>query len=336
MSTPRTARREPWRSRQRRSGRRSSRRRCSARTAEPLPPRRDRVGRVGVRRRRRRRAARPRRRGGRGAARRRPPGAAARRCPRRRPPTIARPARPAPRVRLDRMLRGEHDILAPGVVRAVCGSAACSCRGSCCRCCCSAAAASPSSTWWCARRRRTCPLARRRGARARRARRPSAAEDPGRAAPPAAGDRRQRGDGRRTLVGAFAERAVTWAVAPQLRQVVAALDPTWLPRLVAELSALAFDPTVRADPPRDHRPRRVPRRDAPRVRRVGRRFWLSCCISGCVDATVRTRKSCCAATPTTSHALEVVGRALAGVRPLCVNGFPRSCHGESTVDVAKP
>jgi hypothetical protein len=46
-----------------------------------------------------------------------------------------------------------------------------------------------------------------------------------------------------TLVGAFAERAVTWAVAPQLRQVVAALDPAWHPRLVAELSALPFDPS---------------------------------------------------------------------------------------------
>ena len=45
-----------------------------------------------------------------------------------------------------------------------------------------------------------------------------------------------------TIVGAFAERTVTWAAAPQLRHVVAALDPAWLARLVAELSSTAFDP----------------------------------------------------------------------------------------------
>jgi len=45
-----------------------------------------------------------------------------------------------------------------------------------------------------------------------------------------------------TIVGAFAERAVTWAAAPQLRHVVAALDPAWLARLGAELSSTAYDP----------------------------------------------------------------------------------------------
>jgi hypothetical protein len=44
------------------------------------------------------------------------------------------------------------------------------------------------------------------------------------------------------IVGAFVERAVTWAAAPQLRLVVAALEPAWLPRLVAGLSSLPFDP----------------------------------------------------------------------------------------------
>jgi hypothetical protein len=45
-----------------------------------------------------------------------------------------------------------------------------------------------------------------------------------------------------SIVGAFVERAVTWAAAPQLRHVVAALDPGWLSRLVGELSATGFDP----------------------------------------------------------------------------------------------
>jgi hypothetical protein len=45
------------------------------------------------------------------------------------------------------------------------------------------------------------------------------------------------------ILSAFAARAVTWAAAPQLRNIVAALEPAWLSRLVAELSALAFDPT---------------------------------------------------------------------------------------------
>lgn len=46
------------------------------------------------------------------------------------------------------------------------------------------------------------------------------------------------------ICGAFDERAVTWASAPQLRHLVAALDPEWLPRLIASLSAVAFDPTT--------------------------------------------------------------------------------------------
>jgi hypothetical protein len=45
-----------------------------------------------------------------------------------------------------------------------------------------------------------------------------------------------------TIVGAFVEHAVTWAAAPQLRHVVAALDPAWLSRLVAEIAATSFDP----------------------------------------------------------------------------------------------
>jgi hypothetical protein len=44
------------------------------------------------------------------------------------------------------------------------------------------------------------------------------------------------------IVTAFAEGAVTWAAAPQLRAIVAALDPAWLDRLIAAVSALAFDP----------------------------------------------------------------------------------------------
>ena len=36
-----------------------------------------------------------------------------------------------------------------------------------------------------------------------------------------------------------------------------------------------------------------------------------------------------------THALEAVGRALAGVRPLSVKGRRRSCHGDATVEVMK-
>jgi len=43
------------------------------------------------------------------------------------------------------------------------------------------------------------------------------------------------------IVGAFHEGSATWHVAPQLRAVVAALDPAWLAALVVELSRLAFD-----------------------------------------------------------------------------------------------
>lgn len=46
------------------------------------------------------------------------------------------------------------------------------------------------------------------------------------------------------ICGAFDERVVTWASAPQLRHLVAALDPEWLPRLIASLSAISFDPTT--------------------------------------------------------------------------------------------
>lgn len=45
------------------------------------------------------------------------------------------------------------------------------------------------------------------------------------------------------VVSAFAARAANWAAAPQLRQIVAALAPEWLPRLVADLAALPFEPS---------------------------------------------------------------------------------------------
>ncbi len=44
------------------------------------------------------------------------------------------------------------------------------------------------------------------------------------------------------ICGAFVDRAVTWASAPQLRQLVAALDPEVLPGLIASLAAVSFDP----------------------------------------------------------------------------------------------
>jgi len=44
------------------------------------------------------------------------------------------------------------------------------------------------------------------------------------------------------ICGAFADRAVSWASAPQLRQLVAALDPEALPGLIASLAAVTFDP----------------------------------------------------------------------------------------------
>jgi hypothetical protein len=46
------------------------------------------------------------------------------------------------------------------------------------------------------------------------------------------------------ICGAFADRAVTWASAPQLRQLVAALDPAVLPGLIASLAATVFDPVT--------------------------------------------------------------------------------------------
>ena len=46
------------------------------------------------------------------------------------------------------------------------------------------------------------------------------------------------------VVSAFGARAANWAAAPQLRQIVAALEPLWLPRLVAELAALPFEPSA--------------------------------------------------------------------------------------------
>ena len=43
------------------------------------------------------------------------------------------------------------------------------------------------------------------------------------------------------IVQTFADRAATWAVAPQLRLLVASIDPLWLPALVGGLSQLQFD-----------------------------------------------------------------------------------------------
>lgn len=46
------------------------------------------------------------------------------------------------------------------------------------------------------------------------------------------------------ILQTFVDRVATWAAAPQLRLLVASLDPTWLPALVADLSGLRFDVTV--------------------------------------------------------------------------------------------
>lgn len=45
-----------------------------------------------------------------------------------------------------------------------------------------------------------------------------------------------------TVVQLVHDGQATWAAAPQLRSIVAGLDPAWLPSLVAELSRLRFDP----------------------------------------------------------------------------------------------
>jgi hypothetical protein len=48
------------------------------------------------------------------------------------------------------------------------------------------------------------------------------------------------------VVQVFVDHLASWAAAPELRLVVAAIDPAWLPTLVAELSRLAFHaPTER-------------------------------------------------------------------------------------------
>jgi hypothetical protein len=48
------------------------------------------------------------------------------------------------------------------------------------------------------------------------------------------------------IVQVFVDHLASWAAAPQLRLVVAAVDPAWLPALVAELSRLSFHaPTER-------------------------------------------------------------------------------------------
>jgi hypothetical protein len=47
-----------------------------------------------------------------------------------------------------------------------------------------------------------------------------------------------------TLVQVFMDGMATWAAAPQLRLVVAALEPARLPALVVELSRLSFDPVT--------------------------------------------------------------------------------------------
>ncbi len=86
------------------------------------------------------------------------------------------------------------------------------------------------------------PTSARAGAPSRSARAtgratPSAAGPEERPAPAAAPDPAAVVAG---IVGLFADGAATWAAAPQLRAVVATLDPAWLPRLVAQLSQLAF------------------------------------------------------------------------------------------------
>jgi hypothetical protein len=46
------------------------------------------------------------------------------------------------------------------------------------------------------------------------------------------------------IVETFVERVATWAAAPQLRLLVASLEPRWLPALVVDLSGLRFDVAV--------------------------------------------------------------------------------------------
>jgi hypothetical protein len=46
------------------------------------------------------------------------------------------------------------------------------------------------------------------------------------------------------VLGTFDDRTASWAAAAQLRAAVATLDPEWLPRLVASLSAVGFHPAV--------------------------------------------------------------------------------------------
>ena len=44
------------------------------------------------------------------------------------------------------------------------------------------------------------------------------------------------------VVQVFVDGMATWAAAPQLRLIVASLDPAWLPALVAQLSRLCSTP----------------------------------------------------------------------------------------------
>ena len=46
------------------------------------------------------------------------------------------------------------------------------------------------------------------------------------------------------VVQVFVDGMATWAAAPQLRIIVASLDPAWLPPLIAELSRLPFQPST--------------------------------------------------------------------------------------------
>ena len=106
---------------------------------------------------------------------------------------------------------------------------------------------------------------------------------------PCRGDRCRRCDRRRdrstaaaavaALVGTFRERHATWAAAPQLRLLVASLDPDWLAGDGARAVPPAVRPDRRAHPRRRARTRRVPPRDAAsssrgctRAARVERRY----------------------------------------------------------------
>lgn len=46
------------------------------------------------------------------------------------------------------------------------------------------------------------------------------------------------------IAGAFADHAATWAAAPQLRLAVASIEPRWLPALVLELNRAGFNPVT--------------------------------------------------------------------------------------------